>query len=402
MHVLFVHPAYPAQFGHVARALSRTRGWTCSFVAQTFAGEAGGIRAIPYRLAGTARETTHYACRSFENTIWHAQGIHDACKAERDLRPDLIVGHSGLGSTLFLPELYPGVPIVNYFEFYYQPRGSDIDFRPEYPPQEIDRLRARARNASILLDLVGCRAGYSPTHYQRGLFPEDFRHKIAVHFDGIDTGLWRRRPDVPRRVGERMIPASTRVVTYVSRGFESMRGFDLFMRAAKRIGREVPDVLFLVVGSDKVHYGGDLRFIREPSFRAHVLAGDDYDLSQFLFTGTVPAETLADLLSVSDLHIYLTVPFVLSWSLLNALACGCTVLASDTEPVREVIAEGETGLLVDFFDVEGLADRATQVLRDPAAFRPLGERGTRLIRERYALDATLPPLIDYLENAWRG
>ena len=188
----------------------------------------------------------------------------------------------------------------------------------------------------------------------------------------------------------------------MSRGLESMRGFDIFMQVAKRIYREFPDVVFVVVGSDRICYGGDEKHIRHKTFREHVLAQDDYDLSKFVFTGMVPVQKLVDLFSLSDLHIYLTVPFVLSWSLLDALACGCTVLASNTAPVREVITDGTTGLLTDFFDVDGLTARALAVLRDPPAYRPLGERGTALVQERYALDVTLPQLIRWFERSVAG
>jgi hypothetical protein len=164
MNLQFVHQNFPAQFGHIAQHLIRNLGWSCTFVSQTPAGKVGGICKIQYRTAGGARETTHDCSWTVENTTWHAHTIFEACKAERDLRPDLIVGHSGLGSTLLLPELYPDVPVVNYFEFYYHPHHSDMDFRPEYPAQELDFLRARSRNAMPLLDLVNCRAGYSPTY----------------------------------------------------------------------------------------------------------------------------------------------------------------------------------------------------------------------------------------------
>ena len=179
---------------------------------------------------------------------------------------------------------------MNYFEYYYHPHGSDMDFRPEFPPAEIDFLRARARNAMVLLDLVNCRSGYSPTHFQRELFPAELRHKIAVIFDGIETDVFRRRDDVPRQVGDRVIAPSTRIVTYVSRGFESMRGFDIFMQTAKRIYQRFPDVVFIVVGSDRICYGGDEKHIRHKTFREHVLAQDDYDLSRFVFTGMVAGQ----------------------------------------------------------------------------------------------------------------
>ena len=263
MHVLFVHQNFPAQFGHIARQLVKQRGWTCTFVSETPPGEDAGHPQdpIPARSAG-ARASTHYCSRTFENSIWHAHGVFEACKAHPEVRPDLIVGHSGFGSTLFLPELFPDAPVVNYFEYYYHPHGSDMDFRPEFTPPEIDFLRARARNAMVLLDLVNCRSGYSPTHFQRELFPAELRHKIAVIFDGIETDVFRRRADVPRRVGDRVIAPSTRIVTYVSRGFESMRGFDIFMKTAKRIYQQYPDVVFIVVGSDRICYGGDEKHIR--------------------------------------------------------------------------------------------------------------------------------------------
>ena len=269
---------------------------------------------------------------------------------------DLIVGHSGFGSTLFLRELYPTCPIVNFFEYYYLPHDpdSDMDFRKDlaWPTSELKYLRSRCRNAMILLDLQNCNAAYTPTEFQKSRFPAEYLSKLQVFFDGVDRSVYhgheetlRPPPDqrTPRQIGGVKIPRSTRVVTYVSRGFESMRGFDIFMRAAKKIYTANPNVVFLIVGSDRVAYGGDMKFIQEKTFREHVLKQDTYDPSRLLFLGPVPPAELARIFSLSDLHIYLTVPFVLSWSLLNAMACGCVVLASDTAPVREVVVHGENG-----------------------------------------------------------
>jgi len=316
-----------------------------------------------------------------------------------DLRPDLIVGHSGFGSTLFLPELYPGVPIINYFEFYYHPHQSDMDFRPEFPPSELDYLRARSRNAMLLLDLQNCRRGYSPTHFQRQLFPEAYRSKIDVIFDGIETDIFHRRDDLPRRIGGRSISASTRIVTYVSRGFESMRGFDIFIKVAQRVYQQFPDVVFVVVGSDRVCYGGDEKHIlTHKTFFEYVMAQSAYDMNKFIFTGLLPVSKLVEALSLSDLHLYFTVPFVLSWSLMDALACGCTVLASDTEPVREMVEDGPNGRLCGFFDVEAFAALAVEMLRDPGAFRHLGQEAAAGIRRDYAIEVTLPRLARLFEQ----
>ena len=239
------------------------------------------------------------------------------------MQPDLIVGHSGFGSTLFLRELFD-CPVINYFEYYYRSKGSDLDFRPDLPVRQMDRLRTYSRNAMILLDLENCDRGYSPTRWQRSVLPATYREKVEVIFDGIDTDLWRPLPNVPRRLGNRTLTHGTRLVTYVSRGLEAMRGFDIFMKVAKRIYQQCPNVLFAVVGEDRVCYGGDPKYIGQSSFKKWVLAQDDYDLDRFVFLGRIPQRELACVFSMSDLHIYLTMPFVLSWSLMNALACGAS------------------------------------------------------------------------------
>lgn len=419
MHILFVHKSFPAQFGHIAHYLVKRGGFECTFtceqpqqqaeqfsvmvapgappVTQEFPAQmVSGIRIIPYKLKGGATKDVHYCSRTFENGVWHAHAVYEAMKAHPEVKPDLIVGHSGFGSTLWLADLYD-CPIINYFEYYYFSRNSDMDFRPEFPCSELDILRARTRNAMILLDLQNCAAGYSPTAWQRSLFPTEYQYKIETIFDGIDRELWHRR-QVPRRIGNRDIPPETRIVTYVSRGLESMRGFDIFMKVAKRICDVRRDVIFIVVGSDRVCYGGDLRHVQAATFKEHVLSQDHYDLSRFMFTGPIPSPLLAEVLSLSDLHIYLTVPFVLSWSLMDSLACGCTVLASDTAPVREVIQHEQNGLLAGFYDVDGLTRQALRVLEDPEKHRPLGQTGMRLIDESYSLERKLPQMLDLYER----
>jgi glycosyltransferase involved in cell wall biosynthesis len=398
MHVLFVHQNFPAQFGHIAAYLVQRKGFRCTFVSQHPPGRDGGIERVQYTIQGGATQQTHFCSRTFENAIWHSHAIHEALHTRDDIRPDLIVGHSGFLHTVFLRELYD-CPIVDYFEYYYHTRGTDMDYRPDFPYPAINHLRARARNAGLLLDLDDCDAGYSPTRWQRSLLPATYRPKVRVIFDGIDTNVWQPLTGVPRRVGDRTIPDDVRIVTYVARGMESIRGFDIFMKTAKLLCQRRKDVIFVVVGEDRVCYGGDLEFTAGQTFKQWVLARDDYDLSRFIFTGLMPTPALAQLFAISDLHIYLTVPFVLSWSLMDALACGATVLASDTPPVREMVEHGKNGLLVDFFDIEGLADAAEQVLNAPGEFKHLGAAGVQMIRERYSLEVCLPKMLDLYEEA---
>ncbi len=398
MHVLFIHQNYPAQFGHIAGYLAQRHGYRCTFLSQQSPGNDGGVERVQYQLLGGATAQTHACSRTFENAIWHSHALYEALEARPDIRPDLVVAHSGFLSTVFLRELFD-CAIINYFEYYYRTRGSDMDFRPDFPYPAINRLRARARNAVVLLDLENCDAAYSPMRWQRSLFPACFQEKIRVIFDGVDTTIWRPMTGVPRRIGDRVIPDGVRIVTYVSRGFESIRGFDIFMQVAKHLYQRRSDVVFVVVGEDRICYGGDEDYTGLKSFKEWVLARDDYDLSRFIFTGPVTMGTLAQIFALSDLHIYLTVPFVLSWSLLNAMACGATVLASNTPPVREVIEHGKTGLLADFYDVEGMVDQADSVLNAPRDHRHLGRAGVELVRERFSLDVCLPRMVALYEDA---
>jgi glycosyltransferase involved in cell wall biosynthesis len=328
-------------------------------------------------------------------------GVYTAIKARADLKPDLIVAHSGFGSTLFLRELYPDVPIINYFEYFYRTQNSDMDFRKDYPPQPLDLLRARTRNAMVLLDLDNCDAGYSPTEYQRNLFPSEYHAKVRTIFDGVDSAIWQPMSNLPREVNGYKVPDGMKVVTYATRGMESMRGFDIFMKAAKKLCDRRKDVIFLIAGQDRVCYGGDERFTGGKTFKEWVFAQDHYDRSRFVFLGLIPPTELAKLFNITDVHIYLTVPFVLSWSLLNALACGATILASDTGPVREMIENGVNGVLFDFFNTDALAELASQLLDRREEYKVLGKQGAAIIREKYSVDVCLPKMVELFESVKR-
>jgi glycosyltransferase involved in cell wall biosynthesis len=409
MHILFVHKEFPGQFGHLARYLAAHHGVECSFVYNRLPTRFGnrlppgmdrGIRLIPYQSRGASRDT--HPCSMFsEISMWHAEAVYRAMKARPEIQPDLVVGHSVLGTSLFLADLYHRPQIV-HCEFYERPERPYRYGRREFQPQEMDILRARAQNSMNLLSLQNAAAGYSPTEWQRSLFPAEYRPKIATTFDGIDRDFWYRRPGPLKLSDGRSFPEDMRVVTYCAYGLESLRGFDIFMQVAGRICQARQDVVFVVVGADRVQYGDDLKYIQAPTFAQHVLSQGRYDLSRFVFTGQILEEQLVEILSRSDLHIYLTQPLMLSWSLFDALACGCTVLASDTEPVREVIRHGENGLMADFYDVDGLVRQALEVLDDPQQYRPLAEAGMRLIDEKYSLPVIAPRMLELYERVLGG
>jgi glycosyltransferase involved in cell wall biosynthesis len=273
-----------------------------------------------------------------------------------------------------------------------------MDFRPEFPSTELDRLRARMRNAMILIDATTCTLGYTPTEFQRSLFPETIRDSLEVVHDGIETDIWYPM-EHDRTVNGESFGEETRLVTYVARGFESMRGFDQFVRSAKVLCDRRPDVTFLVVGKEETHYGNDKKHFGEAGIKQRIFEETGADESRFRFLGTLPREELARVLSMSDAHLYLTVPFVLSWSMLNAMACGAPVVGSATPPVEEVITDGENGLLVDFHDPEAIADGLDRVLEDHELASRLRANGIETVRERYALDVTFPKLEELFARA---
>ncbi len=406
MHILFVHKNFPAQFGQIATYLARNDGCECTFLSEREVADTPEIRQVRFTPSGGAREETHYCSRTFENQTWRSYAAYDAMRRRPELRPDLIVSHSGFVSSLFLRELYPDVPHISYFEFFYHPHQSEMDFRSDLPlPDSDDYLRARLRNAQLLIDLNHCDAGYAPTDFQRSRLPSEYSTKVQTIFDGIDTDFWAPNPTRPRPTmtfGDVKIPPHHRLLTYVSRGFESMRGFDIFLQVADAVCRQRSDVSVVIVGEDRVAYGGDNRFTNGLTFKEWTIQQHQPNLDRIHFVGRLPPSQLTQLLALSDLHLYLTVPFVLSWSLMNALSCGCTVLASDTAPVREVIREGENGFLCDFFNVQGFTEQALAILEKPEAHRELGESARQRMLREYALPVCLEKMRRLYEEVRTG
>ena len=251
MHVLFLHQNFPAQFGQIAVYLAKRHRYRCTFVSEKEVPDSAEIQHVQFPVVGGATQLTHHCSRTFENQVWRSHAVYETLQKRPEIQPDLIVAHSGFVSSLFLRELYPNTPQINYFEYFYHTVGSDMDYRYDLPaPPELDRLRLRARNAQLLLDLHNCDAGYVPTEFQRAQLPHEFQYKLNTIFDGIDHHFWKPLENPARTFNGLDIPEGMKVLTYVSRGFEATRGFDIFLRAAERICRERKDVIVVVVGED--------------------------------------------------------------------------------------------------------------------------------------------------------
>lgn len=391
MNILFVHQNMPGQFKHLAPVLAADRANRVAFITKREDVDLPGVRRLSYKLPRTARDTTHHYVRLFENSVIRGQ---QAVRAATDLarsgfRPDVIVAHPGWGEALFLRDVFPRTPLLNFCEFYYHGRGADVGFDPEEPASLDDVLRARARNAHLLLSLEACDAGLSPTEWQRASHPAPFHDKIRVIFDGVDTDLVRPDPAATFTLPDgRALTRADEVVTYVARNLEPYRGFPGFMRALPRLLALRPNAQVLVVGGDEVSYGR--RAPDGKTWREVMETEVEVDPARVHFVGKLPYSRYLQVLQISSLHIYLTRPFVLSWSCVEAMAAGCLVLGSATPPVQELIGEGENGFLVDFHQPHAIAERAAELLEAGASLDPVRARARETVLDRYALDRCLP------------
>ncbi len=245
-----------------------------------------------------------------------------------------------------------------------------------------------------------CDSGLTPTGWQLQQFPEMFRDRLHQLHDGVPTDFFKPQSGAKLVLPGLDLSEVDEIVTYVARGMEPTRGFPEFMRAVQEIQKRRPKAHFVVVGDDRVAYGPKLP--EGESYKAKMLAELDLDLDRLHFTGLLTYGDYLKVLRASSVHVYLTVPFVLSWSLLEALSTGCVVVGSNTQPVREVIENGVNGLLVDFFDIEAIADRVDEVLDRPDRMADLRKRARQMIMDRYALADLLPRHLSLIADIANG
>ena len=386
MRVLFVHKVFPGQYAHLARSLAAERGNEVVFLHAEGDGEIPGVRKVRIAPSRAAAAITHHYVQGLETAVLLGQAAYrSAIELVRSgFRPDVICAHAGFGPGLYLKDAFAGVPILGYFEWFYRAHEADADFLDPCAVSADDALRIRTRNAEILLELTNCDRGLCPTAFQRDQFPPELREKLTVLHDGVDTAYFA---PLPTALPD--LPPDAEIVTYATRGLEPYRGFPQFMQALDLLQTRRPKLHAVVVGADETHYGRPAA--NGGGHREETLeAIPTLDMSRVHFRGFLPPPAYRDVLRASRAHVYLTVPFVLSWSLLDAMATGCAIVGSDTAPVREVMQDGETGLLADMREPRVIAAAIERLFDDRDLAAGLGSAARGHVLEHYALDKLLP------------
>jgi glycosyltransferase involved in cell wall biosynthesis len=407
LRVLFAHQNFPGQYAHLAPALAQRAGVQVWAAGEKEGYSAPGVRYIAYGKPRPAGEHTHRYIRSLEAALRRGQLLANRLVQLRDregFRPDLIICHPGWGEGLFLKDVFPQARTLYYWEFYYNAFGQDLGFDPQQQVTLDDAARVRAMNATQLISLQVADWGVSPTRWQWSRYPDWARRRISVIHEGVDTARCAPREDAVFRTPEgREFRRGDEVISFAARNLEPYRGFPSFMQALALMQKERPELHAVVVGGDEVSYGRKPE--GAPNWREKVLREMEgrLDLSRIHFTGRVAHDALHALFRVTRAHVYLTYPFVLSWSMLEAMACGAVVVGSDTAPVAEVIMHGENGLLVPFFAPEAIAETVLRVLADPAGLAHLGAAARQTVIARYDLRSVcLPRLLDLAERLAAG
>ena len=400
MDVLFVHNNFPAQFRSVATAIAQNPGMRVAAIGSRSATELEKIPVQRYSVDVNDVAEIHPFSRRFDAECRRAEQILYACTAllKQGFAPKNIVAHCGWGETLPLREVFPRSRIITYCEFYYRSQGLDVNFDPEFAGAGLDAcVSLQLKNAATLLSLVESDNGIAPTLWQKSIYPTELQDKISVLHDGIDTDLASPNPNAVLELPNgRRLNRSNEVITFVARNLEPLRGYHIFMRALPEILRKRPNAQVVVIGDDKVSYGAAAP--SGTSWRRVFFdeVAPKIDRARVHFLGPVPYSTYLKALQISGAHIYLTYPFVLSWSLLEAMSTGCLVIGSDTGPLQEVIEKDRNGLLTPFFDYDGLADKVIRALANPRAYESMRTAARQTAIDRYSIHRCVPNLVEFI------
>lgn len=394
--VLFIHQNFPGQYRALAPAVQKAGYEVMAISGHARDTERGGIPHIGYEIKRPAGKGIHPLLAGTEAAVTRGEAVANVVRQlhRQGWTPDAVLGHCGWGEMLYLRDVLPRARLLGFCEYYYRVDRSDVNFDPEFPASADIEQKLHTRNFHLGMSLVhGCDWGIAPTQWQADQFPDTLRPRLRVIHDGIDTSHLTPNPDSVIRLGRDSVVArpGDEIVTFVNRNLEPLRGYHQFMRALPDILERRPNARAVIVGGDGVSYGAQPKNAKGYKQRYLNEVKDRLDMSRVHFVSRIPYNTLVDLLRVSAAHVYFTYPFVLSWSMLEAMSLGALVIGSATPPVQEVIEHGKNGLLVDFFSPRQLADTVCDALARPDHYRSLREQARQTVIDRYDFDRICLP-----------
>lgn len=409
MKFLFSHRNFPAQFRHIIAELGKNPENEIVFLCNTpNSFEIKGVKKALYKLKRKVPQNAHRYLRQYEESIIHGQGAAETLIALKNsgFIPDVIYSHSW-GNSMFFKDIFPNVPLINYCEWYYNSTGADIGYDGIMPDYDRKAL-TRCNNSQFLQDLISCDLGICPTKWQKSQFPHMLQSKITVIHDGIDTDYFIPNSDAEFKIPDSnvVLTCKDEVLTYATRGMEPYRGFPQFMEIAKKLLRKRGNLHILIAGEDRVCYGPKLRNTTFKELMLKKLNFNEGELKRLHFTGGLPYKEYRKLLQISSVHCYLTYPFVLSWSMLEAMAAGCLIVGSKTPPVEEVIKNNKNGYLVDFYNIECFVKTIEAILETKLQNKgihidknqEIKIAARKTIIDNYDLKKLLPKHIELIKN----
>ena len=407
MNILFLHPNFPGQFLQLSRYLGAVGRHRVMFLSKDQNGtKLPGVNVAIHKKPREHTKDIHPYLRLCEEAVLEGQEVIrgiDALKRQANFVPDVIMGHTGWGSTLYLKDLLPDVPVIGYFEWYYNSVGGDVGYWPDETVTIDDKCRIRTTNAHHLLNLQTCDVGYCPTEWQRSQFPKEYRDKLRVIHEGVETDYYKPLPGRKFVLNNENVKLDLsdcdELVTYLSRGMEPYRGFPQFMDAIRILLARRPKCHVVIAGSDRACYGPQLS--KDKTWKDAEIEKGGYPEDRVHFVGHLARDEYLMLLQASTVHVYLTRPFILSWSCIESLGAGCCLVGSATPPVQEVAQDGVNALLANFKRPEHIAYRIEEALDDPELRARLGKAARESVLEKYDLKDSIRKEIDMIYGAMK-
>ncbi|QRM35587.1 glycosyltransferase [Microvirga sp. VF16] len=401
-NILFLHQNFPGQYKLLSRELGSRDGFKAVALGQKspFGVNFGPVSYEGYQSGPDHSSDLFPPLTFFSEQVRRGDMVRGRLQdlKRRGFTPDVCFAHPGWGEALFVKEVFPETKLISYLEYYYRSQGSDLDFDREFQSPSVDMQYVSLRNLPTLQAAALSDALVSPTRWQAGSFPPPLSERINVIHEGIDTDVAKPGPARPLAVSRGTIQPGQTLITYSVRSLEPYRGFHSFMRALPHLQALLPEAHVAIVGKEPTSYG------RNPSQGRtwkQVMVEEiesQVDWERVHFLGTLPYDGLINLFRLSTVHVYLTYPFILSWSLLDAMASGCAIVGSSTGPVVEVIQDGYNGVLADFFDAQALAERIASVASDRDLRQQLSENARQTVLERYDFKTVCWPAYERLMN----